>query len=171
VIAVAAPTDAALGAQVVEDEHVPARIRRIPNVESGLNDGIATPFVSFLHRRRGADTVSHSSTSLGGSLGDLGIGVLVGAAVGLGGGSCSAQHEPRVCVADVSGPRVFGAGALGSRTRRSSSRATGSSALVAGLAFGTVVHGPTQQEATSRRLPGPASSSPSLSGSCSARCW
>lgn len=42
-----APTDAALGAAIIEDERVPERIRRVLNVESGLNDGIATPFVKF----------------------------------------------------------------------------------------------------------------------------
>ena len=46
IAAAVAPTDAALGLPVVEDEHVPPRIRRILNVESGLNDGIATPFVT-----------------------------------------------------------------------------------------------------------------------------
>lgn len=40
-----APTDAALGAAIIEDERVPSRVRRALNVESGLNDGIATPFV------------------------------------------------------------------------------------------------------------------------------
>ena len=30
---------------VVTDRNVPVRIRRTLNVESGLNDGIATPFV------------------------------------------------------------------------------------------------------------------------------
>ena len=40
-----APTDAALGAAVMSDPAVPARIRRVLNVESGLNDGIATPVV------------------------------------------------------------------------------------------------------------------------------
>ena len=40
-----APTDAALGQPVVTNPVVPARIRRLLNVESGLNDGIATPFV------------------------------------------------------------------------------------------------------------------------------
>ena len=145
-----APTDAALGAQVVEDEHVPARIRRILNVESGLNDGIATPFVSFFIAGAVADTVSHSSTSLGGSLGDLGIGVLVGAAVGLGGGlPAHAQHAP-------AGLRRRRIGASESwRWRswpthcRSSSAGNGFiSAFVGGLAFGTVIHGPAQQEAT-----------------------
>ena len=41
-----APTDAALGAGMMANPVVPARIRRLINVESGLNDGIATPFVS-----------------------------------------------------------------------------------------------------------------------------
>jgi sodium/hydrogen antiporter len=42
-----APTDAALGLAVVTNPAVPVRIRRALNVESGLNDGIATPFVTL----------------------------------------------------------------------------------------------------------------------------
>ena len=40
-----APTDAALGAGVMTNPAVPARVRRLLNIESGLNDGIATPVV------------------------------------------------------------------------------------------------------------------------------
>jgi NhaP-type Na+/H+ or K+/H+ antiporter len=40
-----APTDAALGSAVMSDQRVPQPIRRVLNVESGLNDGIATPVV------------------------------------------------------------------------------------------------------------------------------
>ncbi len=43
-----APTDAALSAAVVSDQALPARIRRSLNLESGLNDGIATPVVTGL---------------------------------------------------------------------------------------------------------------------------
>ena len=43
-----APTDAALGLAVVTNPVVPVRVRRVLNVESGLNDGIATPFVTWL---------------------------------------------------------------------------------------------------------------------------
>ena len=43
--AILAPTDAALGMAVVGNPAVPIRVRRVLNVESGLNDGIATPFV------------------------------------------------------------------------------------------------------------------------------
>ncbi len=46
--AVLAPTDAALGQAFVEDESVPARVRQTLNVESGLNDGLAVPFVTVL---------------------------------------------------------------------------------------------------------------------------
>lgn len=42
-----APTDAALGTQIVEDERIPVTFRQVINVESGLNDGLATPVVTF----------------------------------------------------------------------------------------------------------------------------
>ena len=45
--AAVAPTDAALGAAIMENESVPADVRRELNVESGLNDGIATPLVLY----------------------------------------------------------------------------------------------------------------------------
>lgn len=45
--AMLAPTDAALGAATVTDRRLPLRIRRMLNVESGLNDGLATPVVLF----------------------------------------------------------------------------------------------------------------------------
>ena len=47
IAAAVAPTDAALGAAVTSNRDVPRRIRRVLSVESGLNDGIATPFVLF----------------------------------------------------------------------------------------------------------------------------
>jgi NhaP-type Na+/H+ or K+/H+ antiporter len=90
-----APTDAALGAQVVEDPHVPERIRRILNVESGLNDGIATPFVSFFLATAVSELSSHPAKSVLGALGDLGFGALVGIAVGAGGGWLLQQATAR----------------------------------------------------------------------------
>ena len=41
-----APTDADLGHQVITDTSVPARVRRLLNVESGLNDGIVAPLIT-----------------------------------------------------------------------------------------------------------------------------
>ena len=81
-----APTDAALGAAVMVNRAVPARIRRLLNVESGLNDGIATPFV--LVAIAGAATAEHAaaSTGPGGAVAELALGLLIGAVVGGGGG-------------------------------------------------------------------------------------
>ena len=45
--AILAPTDAALGLPIFTDRRVPVRIRRALNIESGLNDGIATPLVTL----------------------------------------------------------------------------------------------------------------------------
>lgn len=41
-----APTDADLGQQVITDTSVPARVRRVLNIESGLNDGIVAPLIT-----------------------------------------------------------------------------------------------------------------------------
>jgi NhaP-type Na+/H+ or K+/H+ antiporter len=52
--AILAPTDAALGQAVVTNPRVPVRIRQALNVESGLNDGIALPFVLIFAAIAGA---------------------------------------------------------------------------------------------------------------------
>jgi sodium/hydrogen antiporter len=80
-----APTDAALGAAVMSNPAVPARIRRLLNVESGLNDGIATPVV--LVAVAGAGTAAHESmTGPGGAVAELALGLIIGAVVGGAGG-------------------------------------------------------------------------------------
>jgi len=80
-----APTDAALGAGMMVNPAVPARIRRLINVESGLNDGIATPFV--LVAIAGAQTAEHAhATGPGKAVAELAVGLVIGAAVGGAGG-------------------------------------------------------------------------------------
>ena len=78
-----APTDAALGAGMMVNPAVPARIRRLINVESGLNDGIATPVV--LVAVAGAGTAEHAA-SIGPAeaVAELALGVLIGAGGGRG---------------------------------------------------------------------------------------
>ena len=80
-----APTDAALSAQVVNDERIPLRLRRALNVESGLNDGIATPIVVFTLAVAASDLGldAHGHDGGGGALLELALGVVVGLAVGL----------------------------------------------------------------------------------------
>ena len=88
VAATLAPTDAALSAQVVNDEKIPLRLRRALNVESGLNDGIVTPIVAFTlvvaASQLGVTGSGHSPE--GKALRELAIGIAVGLAVGLGSG-------------------------------------------------------------------------------------
>jgi len=79
-----APTDAALGAGMMVNAAVPARIRRLINVESGLNDGIATPFV--LIALAGVESSGQAGISPAGAAAELALGVVIGAAVGCAGG-------------------------------------------------------------------------------------
>ena len=76
-----APTDAALGSAMMDNPAVPARIRRIINVESGLNDGIATPFVTVALAGviSGGHAAGHGAAK---ALAELALGVLIGVAVG-----------------------------------------------------------------------------------------
>jgi NhaP-type Na+/H+ or K+/H+ antiporter len=83
--AIVAPTDAALGATVMEDARIPGRIRRLLNVESGLNDGIATPFVN-LFLVGAVSTESAHVAELGKAVRELVVGVGVGVGFGLVGG-------------------------------------------------------------------------------------
>jgi NhaP-type Na+/H+ or K+/H+ antiporter len=76
-----APTDAALGAAIIENERVPERIRRVLNVESGLNDGIATPFVKFFLVAAVVGT-SLETESEGGAILELLKGVAGGVVIG-----------------------------------------------------------------------------------------
>jgi NhaP-type Na+/H+ or K+/H+ antiporter len=82
-----APTDAALSAQVINDQRIPKRLRGALNVESGLNDGIVTPIVVFTLAvaagEFGAAPEGDASTG-GGALVQLAIGIVVGLAAGLG---------------------------------------------------------------------------------------
>ena len=83
-----APTDAALSVQVIDDKRIPLRLRRALNVESGLNDGIATPIVVFMLAVAASQLgiVNESATfEAGTALRELGGGIVVGMVVGLGG--------------------------------------------------------------------------------------
>lgn len=79
--AILAPTDADLGHQVITDPSVPARIRRILNVESGLNDGIAAPVVAVAITIASFSDLSGSSPVLE-AIGELALAAIVGIVVG-----------------------------------------------------------------------------------------
>ena len=88
IAAALAPTDAALSAAVIGDERLPARIRRVLNVESGLNDGIATPVVTVCIASAATvlGIVGHSDEAGVSALGQLAIGVAIGAGIAYVGG-------------------------------------------------------------------------------------
>ncbi|WP_426573466.1 cation:proton antiporter [Aquihabitans sp. McL0605] len=89
--AVLAPTDAALSAAIVSDESLPQGIRRAINVESGLNDGIATPavttFIASAAVAIGAGALHDTASAAGtAAVVDIVGGAAIGAAIGFGGG-------------------------------------------------------------------------------------
>ncbi len=74
--AVLAPTDPVFASAIVGREEVPARLRHLLNVESGINDGLALPVVLVLLSVLGGE--STTVTALVGELaGGLAIGVVV----------------------------------------------------------------------------------------------
>ncbi|HET9649366.1 MAG TPA: cation:proton antiporter [Microlunatus sp.] len=85
--AAVAPTDAALGVSVVTNPAVPERIRRLITVESGLNDGIATPVVMLAIAGAAAAAGMEGALSIGGALLELIVGAAVGVGIGFAGGA------------------------------------------------------------------------------------
>ncbi|MGH2715321.1 MAG: cation:proton antiporter, partial [Thermoleophilaceae bacterium] len=82
VAAVLAPTDAALGQAVVSSRRVPERIRQALTVESGLNDGLSVPFLALFLAIAVEQTVPEAREWLGFAAEQIGLGTLIGAAVG-----------------------------------------------------------------------------------------
>ena len=82
-----APTDAGLGAATVLNPVVPVRVRRMLNVESGLNDGLCTPFVLFAIAALAGEEGLAAVESIGAALQSTSaVGIVVGVVVGAGAG-------------------------------------------------------------------------------------
>jgi NhaP-type Na+/H+ or K+/H+ antiporter len=81
--AVLAPTDPVVTSTVVTARKVPASIRHTLNLESGLNDGLALPFVLFFIVLASAGDAGSEALEL---LGEAAFGAALGAAIGIGGG-------------------------------------------------------------------------------------
>jgi NhaP-type Na+/H+ or K+/H+ antiporter len=134
-----APTDAALSAQVINDERIPLRLRRALNVESGLNDGIATPIVVFTLAVAASQlgTTGHGESAEGRALVDLALGVVAGLVVGLGAARLIATGSRRHWI--ITGGRRLAtlAAALASFALAVALDGNGFiAAFVAGIAFG-----------------------------------
>lgn len=93
--AILSPTDPVFASALVGRADVPLRLRRLLNVESGLNDGLALPFVLiFLAMAKHEN--SHISTVLVELLLGLAIGIGVAALVALAWRSKILTAEPRL---------------------------------------------------------------------------
>ena len=78
--AILAPTDPVFASALVGNDKVPARLRHLLNVESGVNDGLALPFVIvFL-----AVVSGSSDLHLGELAWEVSLGLLIGVAIPVG---------------------------------------------------------------------------------------
>ena len=82
--AVLTPTDPVVTSSVVTSQRVPERVRHTLNLESGLNDGLALPFVLFflVLATPGGDAGSEAAKLLG----EAAVGGAIGVVLGIAGG-------------------------------------------------------------------------------------
>lgn len=81
--AVLAPTDPVITSTIVTAQRVPSLVRHTLNLESGLNDGLALPFVLFFLVLAGAGAGEAAGGSLGGAALGLLAETIVGALIGV----------------------------------------------------------------------------------------
>jgi sodium/hydrogen antiporter len=102
VATILAPTDVALGLAVVTNRAVPGRIRRALNVESGLNDGLATPFVGLFLAAVTAEAVTSGRAWGIDALEQLVWALVAAVVVGAGGGVLLSRAHRHGWTSDVS---------------------------------------------------------------------
>jgi sodium/hydrogen antiporter len=123
----------------MEDERVPAGVRRLLNVESGLNDGIVTPFVNLFLAGAVTTEAVFGAQSVAGAAVDLGGGAGIGIAVGVAGGILLAWSRDRGWSAREFRPLAVLALAVCAYSCAIVAGTNGFiAAFVGGMAFGTV---------------------------------
>lgn len=144
-----APTDAALGQAVVANPRVPAVIRNALNVESGLNDGLALPFVTILVTvglvAAGAETELRAAETLVLAIGGS---TVIGLVAGLGVGWLLARSAERGLSSAGSQAVALVALAIGAFVVADQVEASGFIAVwVAGLTAGMMIRGRVEDDA------------------------
>ena len=142
-----APTDAALGVSVVTNPAVPSRIRRLITVESGLNDGIATPVVMLAIAGTASAAGFEGASGVGGALVELAVGAAVGVAIGVAGGLLLRRARRREWAAeDFAGIAVLALAVLAYAAAVSAHGNGFIAAFCGGLAFGATAgrRGPSE---------------------------
>ena len=109
-------------------------------MESGLNDGIATPFVTFFIAGAVVDTAARSSVTVSSAVGELAVGIAVGVVAGVGGGWCFVLARRQGWSTSATRAVFVVALALLAYTAALELGGNGFiAAFVGGLAFGTVL--------------------------------
>ena len=122
-----APTDAALSLPLLMDRAIPVRVRRAINIESGLNDGIATPFVTLFLAVVVAEQASASQHWLIDAAVEIALAIVVAIVAGGFGGRVIARARQRGWASPASEVTRRGRRWRSSPTRaRRRSEATGS---------------------------------------------
>jgi NhaP-type Na+/H+ or K+/H+ antiporter len=144
-----APTDSALGLAIFTNRAVPVRIRRALNVESGLNDGIVTPFVTLFLTLIVSEEGNTSSRWVIEAGKEIGLALVVAIAVGVVGGILLRSAHRRGFTSEVSEQLAIVSLALLAYVGSVAIGGNGFiSAFVGGLTFGAAtrgtMHGPTE---------------------------
>jgi len=143
VAAALAPTDAALSVQVINVERVPLRLRGGLNVESGLNEGIVTPIVTVTLAVAASQlgiVAESESFAAGAALRELGLGIVVGIAVGFVGAALISAASRRDWIAPGGRRLATLATAVGAFAIALAIDGNGFiAAFVAGIAFGATL--------------------------------
>ena len=138
IAAIVAPTDAALGASILEDQRVPSGVRRALNIESGLNDGIVTPFVNLFIAGAAVTEAIHGTPSVAASVVELLGGAALGAGIGVVGAVLLVLTRRHGLSAPAFRPlAILGLAVLAYSTALLAGTNGFVAAFVAGMAFGT----------------------------------
>ena len=140
IAAILAPTDLSLGLAMFGDPRVPGRTSRAINAESGLNDGIATPFVT-LFVALAISEFAHGVGPIRAASIELLLGIGIGVAAGCAGAWLLKRSEAARWSSGAS--RQFATFALALLTYFGATTLRGNgfiAAFVGGLAFGAIGH-------------------------------
>ncbi|MEZ5812777.1 MAG: sodium:proton antiporter [Rhizobiaceae bacterium] len=132
------PTDAALGQPVVSNPEVPSRLSQSINVESGLNDGLALPFVLLgaILASAGAGRAETDGLAVSAIM-QIVLGPLAGIVVGWGAARTMDWAQNRNLTAEAAGGIVFLSTAFAAYILSTAIGGNGFiAAFVAGMVFG-----------------------------------
>lgn len=140
VAAILAPTDAALGQPIIDNQKVPERVRQTLITESGLNDGLALPMILLFAALTATMTQADDTNWILFGFKQLLLGPLAGVIVGFAGGTLLLWAKRHDYTSDVY--EGVGAVSIATASYLLADLIGGNgfiAAFVAGLSFGSLV--------------------------------